>query len=233
MPLSPNELSEQLLYAVKLYKDSRALEGQLKALDFERLRQELHNDARKKAFWINIYNAFFQILRKRESKQKPEIYRERLFEIAGHPFSLDDVEHGVLRRFRYKYSLGYLANPFAAKRIKDLAVSKVDYRIHFALNCGAVSCPPIAFYSSEGLEEQLNTAALSFLETETKAYPERKEVHISTLFKWYLGDFGGLGGVREVLQKHLNMDSKGSKLVFTEYSWEEQLDNYIESTFNL
>jgi thiol-disulfide isomerase/thioredoxin len=32
---------------------------------------------------------------------------------------------------------------------------KVDYRIHFALNCGAKSCPPIVYYSPEKLDQQL------------------------------------------------------------------------------
>lgn len=226
-----NQLSERLLLAVKLQQDSSDLEYILAQGDRAQFFTQLTSSEAKKAFWINIYNAFFQILRKREGKQKPEIYRERLFTIAGQLFSLDDVEHGVLRRFRYKYSLGYLANPFAAKFIKDLAVSEVDFRIHFALNCGAKSCPPIAFYSEAKIEEQLEMATMSFLESETTAFPEKKEVHISTLFKWFLGDFGGTKGIRNILKEKLNIDSRGYRLVFTPYSWDEQLDNYSEAAF--
>lgn len=214
-----------------MHQDSRQLEEELAAGSSADLLKQLNTDDSKKAFWVNIYNAYFQILRKRENKQKPEIYRDRLFTIAGHLFSLDDVEHGVLRRFRYKYSLGYLANPFAAKLIKNLAVDQLDYRIHFALNCGAKSCPPIAFYSPMHLERQLETATLSFLESETIVHPEKKEVHISTLFKWFLGDFDGSKGVRKILKEKLGMDSKGYRLVFSEYSWDEQLDNYKEEAF--
>ena len=39
-------------------------------------------------------------------------------------------------------------------------------RIHFALNCGARSCPPIRVYAAAKLETQLNTAARSFCSQE-------------------------------------------------------------------
>lgn len=226
-----NQLSEQLLHTVKMQRDSSTLERVLAEQDKNTLFEQLITDDAKKAFWVNVYNAFFQILRKRENKQKPEIYRERLFFIANEPFSLDDVEHGVLRRFKYKYALGYLANPFTTKLIKALAVTQLDYRIHFALNCGAVSCPPIAFYSPMHIEQQLETAALSFLEAETTVIPEKKEVHISTLFKWFLGDFGGIKGIRNMLKQKLNIETEGYRIIYTDYSWVELLDNYKEETF--
>lgn len=40
---------------------------------------------------------------------------------------------------------------------------QVDPRIHFALNCGAKSCPPVKVYSSEGLNSELKAAAASFV----------------------------------------------------------------------
>ena len=39
----------------------------------------------------------------------------------------------------------------------------LDPRIHFALNCGAKSCPPIRVYSTPNLDSQLNRASASFL----------------------------------------------------------------------
>ena len=40
----------------------------------------------------------------------------------------------------------------------------MDKRIHFALNCGAKSCPPIKVYTPEALEEGLQSAAAAFCE---------------------------------------------------------------------
>ncbi len=42
----------------------------------------------------------------------------------------------------------------------------LDPRIHFALVCGAKSCPPIKVYTSGALEEGLEAAASAFCEGE-------------------------------------------------------------------
>lgn len=54
-----------------------------------------------------------------------------------------------LRKHRWKWSFGYLPNPFELILIRNLAVQKVDCRIHFALNCGPKSCPQIGFNTLE------------------------------------------------------------------------------------
>jgi hypothetical protein len=227
-----NRLSEQLLLAVKMGEETASIISRLSQESGELLDRKLINDTYKKAFWINIYNAFFQILRKEQNLKKPEIYKEKKITIAGHEFSLDDIEHGILRRFRYKYSLGFFPNPFVPSTIKKRAVDVIDYRIHFALNCGAKSCPPIAFYTREGLEVQLELATMSFLEVDTEVKENEKEVHITTLMKWFLKDFGGRKGIRKMLSKRLKKDFTKYRLVFKPYSWEEELDNYDENNFN-
>lgn len=227
--MSINKISEKLLLAVKTNQSHEDFFTQLENYSLEQLENELNNDEAKKAFWINIYNAFFQIFRKFNQINKPEIYRKKLIIIAKNKFSLDDVEHGILRKYRYKYSLGFLPNLFTKNLIKQLAVDKIDYRIHFALNCGAKSCPPIAFYSLENIEAQLKMATFSFLEGETEILEEKKEVHITQLFKWFLADFGGKKGIRKILKEHLKMESKDYSLVFKPYSWEEDLENYSDN----
>ena len=160
-------LSGQLLLSVKLGNTTGDLEQALASLSLIRLGSELDADNAKKTFWINIYNAFFQVLTTRDKKTKPQILKDKLIVIAGKKISLDDIEHGILRRYRWKYSLGYFSQPFTSKLIKQLAVSKIDFRIHFALNCGAASCPPIKFYKLDTLNQQLDMATLSFLASET------------------------------------------------------------------
>jgi hypothetical protein len=226
-----NALSEQLLLAVKTEQPVEDLQKKIKRVSLPYLEQQLSDDTHKKAFWLNIYNAFFQILRKSKNLKKPAIFRERHIHIAGQAFSLDDIEHGILRRYRYKYSLGYFANPFARSLIKKLAVEVLDYRIHFAMNCGAKSCPPIAFYTADNLERQLELATLTFLTGETDIKEQAKEAHVTRLFQWFLKDFGGPKGVRKILNERFNKDFQDFKLVYKEYSWEEQLDNYNEAQF--
>ena len=225
--MTANQLSEKLLLAVKMQNPTNELVAVLRAFPIGQLEKELANDTQKKAFWINCYNAFFQILRKEKNLVKPEIYREKHSYIAGQKLSLDDMEHGILRKYWYKYSLGFLPNLFAGRTIKKWAVDEIDYRIHFALNCGAESCPPIAFYHPNRLEQQLDMATLSFLEGETDVFLDKKEIHVTRLFQWFLADFGGMAGVRQILQDKLNIDTNDSKIVFKAYSWKEELDNFV------
>jgi hypothetical protein len=105
--------------------------------------------------------------------------------------ALDDIEHGILRRYRNKLSQGYREQSNVPVAIKQLAVAEIDYRIHFALNCGAKSCPPIAFYKYERIDDQLNLAAASFLSSETKVDEANKELTTSKILFYYEGDFGG------------------------------------------
>ena len=223
-----NFLSQQLLFSVKTGKDTNAYELQLAQASANDLKKALKNDELKKAFWINCYNAYFLILTKIKGIQKPAIYRQKLITIAGIDFSLDEIEHGILRKYRWKWSLGYLPNLFASSKIKQLAVQKIDYRIHFALNCGAKSCPPIRFYQPEQLEQQLNLASASFLEQETQDKPEENKLYTTQLFQWYIGDFGGVRGIRQVLTLHLGIPTEGKKILFNPYNREEQLDNFVD-----
>lgn len=216
-------------------KKEEPYEGFLTALTNIRIadvENQLIDNTHKNGFWINIYNSFFQILRKYQDLRQPKIYTEKQISIAGHQISLDDVEHGILRRFRYKYSLGYLPNPFICSHIKKWAVTSVDFRIHFALNCGAKSCPPIAFYSVDQLEEQLELASLSFIKGETHVDEQKKKIHISRLFLWFLNDFGGKRGSRKIISKYLARDFSRYKIAYNNYSWEESLNNYAENRFD-
>jgi hypothetical protein len=221
-----NRLSEQLLLNVKMQKDTLEIRLELEQADPKMLASNLANDDKKKAFWINIYNAYYQILRAEKNVQKPDIYKKQLFSITGQSLSLDDVEHGILRRYRYKYSLGFFATLFPAKFIKEHAVDVLDYRIHFALNCGAKSCPPIAFYNPNEIDELLDLATQSFLVGESEFNDAEKTVSTTTLFKWFYADFGRTKGIRKIFKKQLDKDISDYKIIYNPYSWEDDLSNF-------
>ncbi len=149
--------------------------------------------AAKKAFWINVYNGLTNYLiikrRVRGSMMKnPTIFFLPKFRIGALRMSLDDIEHGILRANRrapYKPIPQFL---FIDQRRK-LVMESLDYRIHFALNCGALSCPPIAFYDAENIEEQLAMAEKAFTDAEFRVDPEQKTIRCSEIFRMYRGDF--------------------------------------------
>lgn len=219
-------LSEQLLKEVRYSTSSSDTEKMLSNLDLQTLIEGLGDDDAKKTFWINIYNAWYQLLAIREKLNRPEIFTRKAIPIAGSNFSLDDIEHGILRRYRWKYSMGYLPYFFPGKLIKQLAVSTIDYRIHFALNCGAKSCPPILFYSHDNLQEQLNMATRSFIRSESEVDESKKEVRVSKIMDWFRGDFGGKKGIRKIISDIFEKDIKEYDLTFKHYDWEKKLRNY-------
>ena len=78
----------------------------------------------------------------------------------------------------------------------------LDNRIHFALNCGAESCPPVLFYTADNINVELNIATNNFVNSsEVKYDKSRNSLHISKIFHWYKGDFGGKSGVVDLLKK--------------------------------
>jgi len=222
------KLSEQLLYSVKTEEPTIMLEKELATIEMERLINGLNDDDAIKTFWINIYNAWFQILATREKKKKPGIFTGKLIPIAGIKFSLDDIEHGILRKYRWKLSKGYLPKLFPGKLIKQLAVAAIDYRIHFALNCGAKSCPPIAFYTYENINTQLDIAAKSFLHSETTFDDAKKQVRVTKIMSWFIADFGGKKGIRKILQEKLQKDVDGYYIKFKPYDWAAELAKFEE-----
>lgn len=224
--MTAQELAADLLLAVKRQNKTDEQVLGLAELEPKQLEQALTTDTAKKAFWINLYNAFFQILRQELNLEKPTVYRKKVIQVAGFLLSLDDIEHTILRKYRWKWTLGYLPKPFMQPTLRRWAVQRVDFRIHFALNCGAISCPPIAFYDPQRLEQQLELATSSFLENETTVKPEQNEIHITRLFQWYQGDFGGKRGIRRILAQYLDIPTRGWKLVYQPYDWTEALHNF-------
>jgi len=142
------KLSQEYLLAVKKGEPTDTYVDQFSEIPLKFLKEQLVDDDCKKAYWINMYNACYQVLR-HKNYTKPKIFKRRILTLHKKPFSLDDMEHGILRKYRYKYSLGFIPSLFLKRRIQTLEVDQIDYRIHFALNCGAASCPPIAFYDPE------------------------------------------------------------------------------------
>ena len=104
--------------------------------------------------------------------------------IGGINFSPDDIEHGILRAdTRHPYSTptgqnSYWKRPPVADRVaydeytekKKLSLLELDPRIHFLLNCGATSCPPIKVLKADP-EPALRIAAASYLMSETHFLP--------------------------------------------------------------
>ena len=83
-----------------------------------------------------------------------------------------------------------------------------DPRIHFALNCGARSCPPLqssAFPENDAaLDKVLESLTASFLDGPGVVVDDAKhQIQLSALFDWYRADFGEADKGIGFILKHL------------------------------
>ncbi len=225
-------LSQGLLRAAKLDQPYQAIRESLANASWQDLLVQLDTQDKKLVFWINLYNAFVQIILKEQPElyhQSKQLFTQKLIVIANQKISLDLIEHGILRHSQFKYGFGYVPKLFSSSFEKKLRLKKRDPRVHFALNCGAESCPPILFYRVEALEEQLETATLSYLESETKYVTEKNEVWISKLMLWFRGDFGGKKGILQFLKKYqIIPNSARPRLRYQKYNRQLSLKKFAE-----
>ncbi len=124
------------------------------------------------AYWLNLYNAGALDLAAEAAGsgevsvlRVPGAFDQAWATIAGEELSLNDIEHGKIRRFG-------------------------DPRIHGALVCGSASCPTLRYepYSGLGLGEQLDKQMRAFLKGGGAA-TDGTSLLLSRIFLWYGADF--------------------------------------------
>lgn len=144
------------------------------------------DEKRKIAFWLNAYNAFTlkaivdhypiksslarSILYPKNSiRQISGVWKKLEWSVHGRKLTLETIEHEILR--------------------KDFN----EPRIHVALVCAAMGCPPLRNepFTGKRLNEQLDDQAKRFLSNEDKFRidRDRNELHLSSVLKWFAEDF--------------------------------------------
>ena len=228
-----SKLSQELLKVIKNKESTKELEALLANAKEEELVQELNTDAKKMAFWVNIYNAYIQIT----LSENPELYKDRgsffkkeRVKIAGYDLSFDKIEHGLIRSSTVKLSKGYLPKLFPGKIERKFGLKNRDGRIHFVLNCGAKDCPPIYIFEASSLNEDFDKVSSKYLKGITDVDEENKTINTTSLFNWFTGDFGrGKKGIKSTLKKYdiISKDGMKYKLKFKKYDWTLDLGNFI------
>ncbi|OIQ17892.1 MAG: hypothetical protein BM556_10730 [Bacteriovorax sp. MedPE-SWde] len=133
------------------------------------------------AFLINAYNAFTVklIVDNYPLKSIKDLgglfkspWKKKFFKLFGKKAHLDRLEHKMIREW---YS---------------------EPRIHFAVVCASLGCPPLAkkAFTAKNLETLLEEQSLSFINDKTKNSISNGKLRISKIFKWYGDDFEGVYG---------------------------------------
>ena len=129
------------------------------------------------AFYLNAYNAYtiklilthypgIQSIKDIESWLTSP-WKKNFCKIGGHTYSLDEIEHGILRP-RFK-----------------------DPRVHFAINCASKGCPPLISKPYQGsiLDQQLDERTRAFINNPERNRLEGNTLYVSEIFKWFEEDF--------------------------------------------
>lgn len=175
------------------------------------------------AFWINTYNAHciqkvvdnypLKSIRKLDgfaginSVFDKEFIPMRALHPSGkdEDLSLNDIEHEILR-----------------KRFKDA-------RVHAAINCASVSCPPLRneAFTADRLGAQLDEQMRGFVNDPVRNHvdPEKKELAVSEIFKWFEEDFErDAKSVKEYLVRFAPAAKtdfiRASKVRYLDYDWD-------------
>jgi len=130
-------------------------------------------------------------------------FRKQIVRIEGKTISLDELEHGIIRP-RFK-----------------------DARVHFAVNCASISCPPLISepYKGSTLDRQLESSARSFLNDPERNRLEGKNLYVSKIFKWFAEDFDNdvvdffLKYAQEDLKQRLLAGKDNLKVKYLDYDW--------------
>ena len=144
---------------------------------------EMASDSERLAFWINAYNALtIQLVL---DNQPIESITDIAGGLAGVAVPGIDSPWDIVVATIEGAEL-------TLQQIEDEKVRKLgDQRVHFAINCASLSCPPLQTESfrAERLEEQLAQAEWAFITNKRFNYLENSTLHISKIFDWYQDEF--------------------------------------------
>ena len=166
----------------------------------------------KYAYWINAYNAYTVKLItsnypvktiKELGADNPIIFvntawDKKFFSIGNKKMTLNTIEFKIIR-----------------KQFKDP-------RSHFAINCASISCPKLlnVAYEAKTLNAQLEQQGKAFLADTEKNKVSAANPKLSSIFKWYSGDFEKGQTKIEFINKYAipNLNAN-AKLDYLDYNW--------------
>ena len=176
-------------------------------------------------FWINAYNAFTVKLVADHYPVKsilditpirikglrlalPRLntpFKMDVATIHGVSYTLDAIEHDVLR--------------------KDFQ----EPRIHFAIVCASIGCPPLRSeaYVPSRIDAQLDEQARIFLQNASwnQFDPTHNILYLSKIFKWFEKDFGAskpelIAFIKPFLEKEIRSSIRGNtRIRYLKYNW--------------
>ncbi|MCJ8501514.1 DUF547 domain-containing protein [Desulfatitalea alkaliphila] len=176
------------------------------------------------AFWTNAYN-FFMVAHILDNPKgdRPvsgvkdygslfnpyRVFRQKLFDVGGELVSLDQIEKQIL-----------LGEDFEQRGWKDA-------RVHFAVNCASVGCPPLRrqIYLPGNVDDMMTENTRMAFNTPRHLRQEGTVLHVTQLFEWYADDFAEAAGSFEAFIRQYADPATRAQLKdavdirFIDYDW--------------
>ena len=162
---------------------------------------------KKKAFWINTYNAYTIkiILNNYPLKSIRDIkidgktaWKIPFVKVGQKRYTLDQIEHKILRK---KFN---------------------DPRIHVGINCASVSCPRLwnFAFTEDNIASSLDNLMKEFINDTTRNKISKKNVALSEIFNWFSKDFIKNGTIISYLNTYAAIKiSEKASIKYLTYDW--------------
>jgi hypothetical protein len=192
-------------------------------------------ETERTAFFLNLYHVMivhaFLVLGPPDSTFKWMSYFNTIsYECSDDVFSLTELEHNIVRA-AMTYPSQFVARFVLPKSQFSFALTKADYRINFALNCGSLSNPAhIPVYRAATLDQQLNDACRAYLKV-VEVVAQKRNCLIVTLPRicvWFAEDFGD-GSSNAVLRCVEEYLEEPKRKTLSGY-WDDKNSRYADLT---
>ena len=162
---------------------------------------------KKKAFWINTYNAYTIkiILNNYPLKSIRDIkidgktaWKIPFVKVGQKRYTLDQIEHEILRK---KFN---------------------DPRIHVGINCASVSCPRLwnFAFTEDNIASSLDNLMKEFINNTTRNKISKNNLALSEIFNWFSKDFIKNGTIISYLNTYAAIKiSEKASIKYLTYDW--------------
>jgi hypothetical protein len=163
------------------------------------------SEAERLAYWINLYNAGMikavleaYPIDNVEEDLTFDVFKRQFIQTQRGPMSLDDIEHETIRK------------------------EWDEPRIHAAVVCGAISCPPLTseVFTAQNIDEKLDRHMVAWLEGDRNEIDhENQTLRLSGIFGWYADDFNNGDPQAYLNENYFDEDISDYEVEYLDYDW--------------
>jgi hypothetical protein len=164
--------------------------AELEAFDLQRVAIPAQT-----AFWLNVFNAVVlrdsaELAAAGGERAAGAFFERPRLKVGPFAYSLDDIEHGLLRGNLPKFGARRAPMQRDDPRLAYMPLA-YDERMHFAMYSVARSSPPLNAFGAGRLDAELEEATARYLQRHVRVESDGAIVVLPRQLQWYAADFGG------------------------------------------